>query len=224
MATFYGYVMNWPNPEPEQVRQSRTDLFVARVCNSPELVSASSQNNEHNSQWRALRLVSDKPLRGEELDSKPEFRYKVMVRVSEFTNMIVVGSETTRIANLSVQLMQRELSPKMRPLQILVDKLTEYLLEERRSSFAISSLVLDVPKYGADLRSMELYGEDIARAGGLRREISEYTTREIGLREASAAKESARLGATGTVRFYDDRLGGIEKSLNFAKKLDLYVS
>jgi hypothetical protein len=225
MATYYGYLMSWPISDERCGDKDRKEALVASVLSAPEFTLANNAGHRNYRHWVQLNFESESPLRGEDLlpSLETKFVYPVLIRVSATTETVILGAKTTIIALSALKKIQRRLRPQMKPMRILVDVMADHLLDQLSAEFAICSLELEIAKYGSNLQSMELHGNDIARAQDIRNEIRGYVTKAIGLREAGAAKESARLGSKGTVRFYDDRLLGVEKALAFARQLNLYV-
>lgn len=225
MATYYGYVMSWPGGMLDaDAGATRADRFFSRITTVPEMVG-NRDAFTISKRWRRLVYASHEPLRGEQrIDGFPEvFRYRLLIRVSEVSHTVIIGSETTKITNLLVKRMQDVLSPQLQSIQIRVDALVEHLLGEADPPFAMTRLVMDVPSQGNALKTMSLAGDDIARAKSIQDVITGNTTKEVGLRDVRDSVESAGLGSAGTVRFYDNRLEGVERCLQLARSMNLYV-
>lgn len=224
MATYHGYVVHWSGNSPAALN-SNSSTFVNRIVEFADIEPANTNFRPASPGWTLLTFISRKPLRGEERRSPDEqWRYLFYVRANSQSNNIIIGSGSRSVTEQLLKSINHDLRPQFRNVGVHVDQLADYLLENPDEKFVMTSMMLDVPKYGTALNTIMLFGDDIAQARDLTSELIEYRARRIGLRLLSSSRESAQIGSNGYVRFYDNRLQGLEHCLAFVRSLNLYVS
>ena len=171
------------------------------------------------SAWERFTFASKKPLHGEDPSvAGPPYHYPIVARRSG--SRILVLSLTRQIVEHLLDFeLHRVISPPLRRVSIAVDQLVKNLAE-RPTSYALSFAHARVPAFGASLRAVSFYGEDLAEASLFREQLSLLVFFICGLREAKGGNEIVRLGGDGFVSFaYSGprRVTEVEQTLAFLR-------
>lgn len=84
---------------------------------------------------------------------------------------------------------------------ISVDQLVKSLTQ-RPTTYVVSFAHARVPAFGAVLRAISFYGDDIGDASLFRQQLDLMVFYTCGLREARGGSEIVRLGSDGSISFY----------------------
>jgi hypothetical protein len=150
--------------------------------------------------WEEFSFTSDEPLRGEDQ----------AVRAGPYTYTVICRRSGPRIAFLSLnrrivdrladRLAAEVLAFRLRRVSIAVDSLGKAIVE-RPTRFSISFVYARVPAFGAALRNVSFYGDDLGEASLFRDNIHLLNIFVCGLRPAAGGSEIVRLGSDGRISF-----------------------
>jgi hypothetical protein len=150
--------------------------------------------------WESFSLESRDPLAGEEPRIvAPPYRYHLLIRRSG-ARLLLLGNHKD-IAPHVLRLLQRVFRPRLRGVKIGVDQLVKGLTE-KPTTYVLSFAHARVPAFGAILRSISFYGDDIGDASLFRQQMALMVFHTCGLRDARGGPEILRLGAEGIVSFF----------------------
>lgn len=152
------------------------------------------------SRWEEFQFTTDEPLRGEDRASRAgPYRYAVICRRSG--PRIAVLSLNRRIVDrLAERLAAEVLALRLRRVSIAVDSLVKALVG-RPTRFSISFACARLPAFGAALRNVSFYGEDIGEASFFRENVHLMNVFVCGLRRTAGGSEIVRLGSDGRISF-----------------------
>ncbi len=154
-----------------------------------------------DSQWDEYRFISPRPLRGEitSLTDQP-FRYPVVIRRSGPRILLLsVAGDVTDV--LLKERLQPKLRPQLRHVSIAIDRLVREIIL-RPTLYALTYGHARVPGYGATLKSVSYFGEDLAEAAFFRDHHNLMNFVSCGLRSVSKTKELLRMNTEGMISFY----------------------
>jgi hypothetical protein len=169
--------------------------------------------------WERFRYESKAPLVAEDKFGKgPPYRYSVLVRRSGTRFLLL--SNHKQVAEHVVKNLQPLFRPKLRNVMIGVDQLVKSLTQ-KPTTYVLSFAHAKVPAFGAVLRSISFYGEDLAEASLFRQHLGLMVFHTCGLRDARGGVEILQLGSDGSVSFYLSRpkkVFEVEEVLRYLRK------
>jgi hypothetical protein len=169
--------------------------------------------------WEQFLFESHEPLAGEDRRIfKPPYRYPILVRRSG-TRFLLLSNHKDVAEHLVVQLGPL-FRPRLRSVMIAVDQLVK-ALTLKPTKYVVSFAHARVPAFGAVLRAISFYGDDLGDAALFRQQLDLMVFYTCGLREARGGGEIVRLGSDGSVSFYlhtGSRVLEVEGVLRFLNK------
>jgi hypothetical protein len=171
------------------------------------------------SAWENYTFDSPVPLHGEEpMLSRPPFQYPLVCRRSG-TRLLALSLNRGIVEHLLETGFYGALA-RLKRVSIGVDQLVKSLAT-KPTDYALSFAHARVPAFGASLRAVSYYGEDLAEAALFRDQLALMVFFTCGLREAKASSEIVRLGADGQVSFllnHQRRVIEVERALSFLRE------
>lgn len=246
--TFYGYLLNWKpstaDRPPNSMRERVDEVFlqVDGVQKPRESLIPSWDLYSYRQKYAFDK--NDQP------DESGGFHHYIAVRVNLQTGNIILAMSSKDCAEKFLsEILNRYFRPNLTRVQLRVARLANIFIdaaaysEEERSSrhlahldvskikqvghYKLTYVSAEVLDGGADIRTALFFGDDLANAAFYRANQDSLSARQIGVRERSTLKESARLGSDGFIQFYNRSGAGLrqlEKCLYFVNDLDLYVN
>lgn len=177
------------------------------------------------SRWEEFEFASEVPLRGEdETTIRGPFRYIVICRRSGAR--IAILSHNRRIVDrLTDRLVSEVFALRLRRVSIAVHSLVASLVE-RPTRFCLSFVYARVPAFGAALRNIAFYGDDLGEASLFRENIHLINVFVSGLRRTEGGSEILRLTSDGRISFNmssADKVIEVEEVLGFLRE-EQYLS
>jgi hypothetical protein len=204
---FSGLLLEWAGNAIQ-----RGDLLRAAGLRFDGLVGSSA--------WEKYVFDSPVPLRGEDLSVyDPPFRYPLICRRSGSRLLVLSVSRSIAERLLGVEF-HAAFVPRLKPVPIGVDQLVKGITA-RPTEYALSFAHARVPAFGATLRAISYYGEDLAEAALFRDQLPLMVFFTCGLREARGVNEIVRLGGDGHVSFLlstPRRVIEVERALSFLRR------
>ena len=150
--------------------------------------------------WESFSFESHEPLAGEDARvAAPPYKYRILIRRSGVRLLLL--SNHKDVAEQVLGLLQPLFRPRLRGVKIGVDQLVKSLTQ-KPTSYVLSFAHARVPAFGAVLRAISFYGDDIGDASLFRQQLNLMVFHTCGLREARGGPEILRLGSDGTVSFF----------------------
>ena len=197
---------------------------VAGVVQRERLTEGGKLTYRHplgDSKWELYDFFSGVPLRGEdpELVLGP-FVYPVVCRRSGPRVLVMSVTRDITDAAIGHDFDQLLVNERLNRVPIAVDSLVK-AISERPTKYVLSFVHARVPAFGAALRSVSFYGDDLGEASLFRDHINIFNFFTCGLRPAVGGGEIVRLGSDGTVSFSnidEDRVVEVERVLGFLRQ------
>jgi hypothetical protein len=150
--------------------------------------------------WEQFVYESHEPLGGEDKRLvRPPYHYPVLVRRSAARFLLL--SNHKEVAPHIIGLLRQSFKPRLRGIMIGVDQLVKSLTQ-KPTTYVVSFAHARVPAFGAVLRAISFYGDDLGDAALFRQQLNLMVFYTCGLREARGGGEIVRLGSDGSVSFY----------------------
>lgn len=150
--------------------------------------------------WEQFVFESHEPLAGEDKRIfKPPYQYPILIRRSG-ARFLLLSTHKEVSAHL-VGLLHLLFRPQLRNVVIAVDHLVK-ALTQKPTTYVVSFAHARVPAFGAILRAISFYGDDLGDAPLFRQQLDLMVFYTCGLREARGGNEIVRLGSDGSVSFY----------------------
>lgn len=150
------------------------------------------------SNWQLLSLRSPIPLTNEAETSAREFVYEYLLRSSRDHHMLVSTQSDLVESLLSICPFARNLVPP----RIEIDKLVTDLSVRPDSQIGMGAIFARVNGYGRSLRSISLYGDDIADAQLFQNMRSQLLPYRVELRDLITGNSLLSVGSRGELSFY----------------------
>ncbi len=203
-----GILLDWPSREISRAEVEK--------CRRLRFVGTSP-----GSKWEQYVYDSPKALRGENADtSNPPYRYEVFCRRSG-SRILVLSLSRQVVEHVLREEFDRLFSPNLRRVSIGVQDLVKNIASNP-TIYLLSFVHARVPGFGASLRSVSFYGEDLAEASLFKDHLELMVFFTCGLREATGGSEIVRLGGDGTVSFLwknePRRFLEVEEALRFLRR------
>ena len=164
--------------------------------------------------WEQFVYDSHAPLVGEDPRLfSPPFKYQILMRRSG-TRLLLMANHKEVALHL-LERLQPLFQPRLRGVSIGVDQLVKSLAG-RPTKYVLSFAHARVPAFGAVLRAISFYGDDLGDASLFRQQMDLMVFYTCGLREARGGSEIVRLGSDGSVAFF---LHGASKVLEVEEVL-----
>ena len=167
--------------------------------------------------WEVYSYHSPEPLRGEEPETDT-FVYSIICRRSG-SRLLLLGSGREIVPYVLDRELNNLFSPHLRKVQIGIDPLVKAITRTPRD-YVLSFAHARVPAYGANLRSVSFYGDDLANARFFKDHVDLMTFFTCGLRQVVGGTEIVRLSTDGAISFIftdSDRVREVEKVLHFLR-------
>ncbi len=236
----FGFLFNWSGYSQENTsHNSGDDPLLQELKKVPQFSDISGRQGVSPSaalpdSWRLFSFRSNRPLAGEDLESRKmfdggDFVYNVFIRTNQKAGTVIFVSKRFSISEAAVMTLHTYIVPKMQRRNIRVAELSKRLLGPvSKTDYFITFLSTDVPGFGDSLKSMTLEGEDIAGARFFKlgnpetpKEAStglpyaNFTAKRIGLRPVDSRQECGRFGTDNRIECSDDALQELEEFLEF---------
>ncbi len=178
-----------------------------------------------SSSWEEFEFTSKEPLRGEDesVVSGP-YRYVVICRRSG-PRMAMLSLNRRIVDRLAERLVAEVFAIRLRRVSIAVDALVKGLVE-RPTQYCLSFIYARVPAFGASLRNISFYGDDLGEASVFRENVHLLNVFVCGLRRTEGGSEILRLTSDGRISFNmqsPEKVLEVEEVLRFLRK-DEYLS
>jgi hypothetical protein len=173
------------------------------------------------SKWEKYLYASPTPLRNEDrLGASAPFEYEIICRRSG-SRILVLSEGRNIVEHLVKDGLDLMLAPGLRKVSIAVQELVN-AIAARPTLYVLSFVHARVPAFGASLRSVSFYGDDLAEASLFRDQMELLIFFVCGLRRATGGPEIVRLGADGAISFrlsspVEDRIREVEEILRFLR-------
>lgn len=202
-----GYLLEW-----SQRSISREDLLLC-----PELAFKSQVTNSH---WEEFEFSSKIALRNEDDLSTPgPFKYVVVCRRSG-PRIVILSLNRKIVDHLLETHLATAFLPTLHRVPIAVNNLVK-ALAKKPTIYALSFVYARVPAFGASLRTVAFYGDDLADAAFFKDSIDLMNFSSCGLRKVTAGTECVRLSGDGSVAFHlsqPSRVLEVEEVLRFLRQ------
>jgi hypothetical protein len=169
--------------------------------------------------WEEFSYDSGEPLAGEDKhNTKPPYKYHMLARRSG-TRLLLLATHKEVAEHLIDRRLQSLFRPRLRAVMIGVDQLVK-ALTHKPTTYAVSLAHARVPAFGAVLRTMSFYGDDLGQASLFRNQLDLMVFYTCGLRHSRGGNEIVRLGAEGFVSFYlhaPSKVREVEEVLRFLR-------
>lgn len=226
MAQLFGYLLGWDGFIAEKGAVDFSDQFVEVTTGARNFSVNESKSRRVPKRWGVLNF--DSPISLSKEDDPGfvlnHYRYEIWYRVNEITGTIIIASDLYKITDAVVSHFNFFNKPNLSRKVMNIQGLCLDIMKKKIDQYLLTYYLADVPGYGSSLRSIALYGDDIAEAGFLEEERQNFSPRQIGVRPSENRYEVGRFGNTGTVQFSEERVALLEGFLSFAKEADLYIS
>lgn len=201
-----GLLLEWPGGS----------LKPSHIARTPGMEQTGRIPGTH---WEEYRFQSSIALHGEDrLDLPGPYQYVLVARRSG-QRMLLLGPHRDVVTHIVYSVLNRELAPALRRVSIAVDDLVK-AVTVRPTVYVLSFVHCRVPAFGASLRSMSFYGDDLAEASLFSDNVRFMNIFTCGLRRAVGGPELVRLSGDGVVSFYlsgPDRIRDVEEVLGFLR-------
>jgi hypothetical protein len=191
-----------------------------------DLRGLSYQGKIGSSAWENFTFKSQVALHHEDVTaSNPPYTYPVICRRSG-TRLLALSIGREVIEYLMAERMGALSDLRMRRVSIGVDQLVKNLAD-RPTDYALSFAHARAPAFGASLRSLSFYGDDLAEAALFRDHLSLMVFFTCGIREAHGGAEVLRLGHDGAISFQytsQRRILEVERVLTFLREQGYFAS
>lgn len=234
MPLLYGYILTWEGYGVDQdapYADQFDELLLQQESFSPDHRGVARLNPAWKSYWYATKSALHD--HGIGADAEPSqssvlagatYTYPFMVRVNASNGTIIVVSTLYSITDAVIEYFNNAISPNLKRRIIDVHKVSQTLLDPgERKEYAITYFLADVPGYGSNLRSITLYGNDIAEADFLQAERRNFSARKIGVRPFASPRDAGRFNNYGTIQFRSENIDAFEDFLRYAYKKKLYI-
>jgi len=170
--------------------------------------------------WEKITLSSNNPLHREDTRvMEAPFRYPIVCRRSG-PRILVMSIARDIVDHFASMYRGVGRVLPLKRVSITIDALVKELVS-RPTEYSLGFVHARVPAFGASLRSVSFYGDDLADASIFRDNVSLMVFFICGLKSAIAGQEVVRLGSDGTVSFNmgsPRRLLEVEKVLTFLRQ------
>lgn len=202
-----GLLLEWPGGK---VNRNLFDLChgISFKCEIP------------SSNWEEYIFQSEVPLRDEDIyDIQPPYKYPIVARRSG-ARLLLLGPRRDIVEYIITNNLNIFISPPFRHVSIAVDGLAKSIVANP-AIYVLSFVHARVPAFGASLRSVSFYGDDLGEASLFCDNIEYMNVFTCGLRRAVGGPELLRVSGDGMVSFhYSDpqKVFEVEKVLSYLRK------
>jgi hypothetical protein len=199
-----GLVLEWPDLK---VERSSIDRFK-RLSFKRDLPADG---------WEEYELVSQEPLRGEDRPGATTFRYPVTCH--RCGPQLLVLSIGRSVVDHLMTAELREFFPPLCRVSVAVDRFAKEITAHP-STYTLSFIHARVPAFGATLRSVSFYGDDLAEASLFRDHLHLMTCFTCGVKYAAGGPEIARIGNDGGISFMAGgwgKLGDVDAFMTYLR-------
>jgi hypothetical protein len=168
--------------------------------------------------WYSFLFRSDKPLTQEDIERPPPYFYPFLSRISSSNKRLLLLSVNDILVNKFFA--GTSWTNYLKAAQIKVPDLVRQLTE-KPDVYCLSVVFARIDGYGRSLRTISLYGTDLAEAQLFRDILPKLVPYRAHLRDVRTGEEILQVGSKGEVVFnYRDTatLSKIDKSLLFLTK------
>lgn len=175
-------------------------------------------HNEDVEGWYSLTIKSDKALLKEYEVPSPFYEYAFLLRISPQTNRFLLLATHDELVPIIIDWTGWRGILKTADINVplLVNHLTE-----KPSYYSLGALYARVDGYGRSLRSIALYGADLAEAQIFRNILPNLVPYHVQLRDVRTGNEIVRVGVQGDIGFVyhgKNRLQEIDRALLYLTK------
>ncbi len=201
-----GSLLEWPVKEI-----GRSDL---EHCSALQF-----HENVGESNWEKFEFTSSEPLRDKDQGESGPFSYVVICRRSG-SRIAMLSLNRQIVDHLAHQLMLDVFSLRSRRVSIAVGDLVNELVE-RPTRYCLSFVYARVPAFGASLRNVSFFGDDLGEASLFRENAHLLNVVNCGIRRTEGGSEIVRLAGDGRISFNmssSKKVIEVEEVLRFLRK------
>jgi len=238
MPLLYGYILAWKGYDKSKNAAGYREQFRDKMLETSDFDLDSRGHHNPQDAWESYWLTSSVALHDHGTESFQKggpdqrniagsngpFTYSFRVRVNSASGTIIIVSTLYSITDAIVENFNTENSPNLQRQIVDIHKVSQELLSgDRDRDYSITYFLADIPGYGSSLRSITLYGNDIAEADFMRSERKNFSARKIGVRPFNGPYEAGRFNNQGTIQFRSENIGIFEEFLRYAYKNNFYI-
>lgn len=204
---FHGQLIQWPSTSGGDSIQWNDSTGVSLL-------------NEGVKGWREFSLKSSQPLCGEMATvSMDSFNYRFLVRDSRFKALV----SSPHNAIISEALRRSSLAGHVQP-HVNIEGLVRDLTSGERALYAMSRLYSRIEGFGNSLRSVSLYGEDLAGARLFHEILGRLLPHRVELRDLRTGSTLLSIASRGEVSFVYRGNGSLVSVDATMKNLARYIT
>ena len=173
-----------------------SDHNVLEIIKSEDNVA---EVTSHESGWYSFYLISETPLVDDDYDKLPPYKYSYVIRTSKSSKRFLLVS--THEALNGIFLDKVNLKGAISSVKIHVSDLVS-TLSESPDIYCLGVVFAKVDGYGRSLRSVSLYGNDLAQAKLFRDILPKLVAYRTHLKEVRSGKEILQVGSKGEIGFF----------------------
>lgn len=208
-ANLSGYILEYP-----------TEPVTIELITTPEQITFIQKITKAKN-WELYNFKSSQPLLGEEeQDLKESYDYPIICRRSG-QRLLILSIGKNVIDFLLANVFARFIKPKFSHVPVAIHDLVTHIAQKPQR-YVLSFVHARVSGYGAAVRAVSFYGEDVGEADLFRKNLYLFNCFICGLRNVASGGEILRISSEGFVYFNcpsELRLGDVQLILNFIKEL-----
>lgn len=168
--------------------------------------------------WSTLTWATDKAIKNIEptrvRQSDGSLLFDLMIRsVDDRFLLLAHHAEVVDSYLARTRLRPLVVSPVVEVSQIVSDFVSPPVDSDLRdSAYRLGSIFANVDGFGGNLKSVSLYGDDLAAAGLFRSALPNLAIHRVGLKDARNGREAVSVGIQGEVAFYFHDSSSLRKS------------
>ncbi len=226
MPQLYGYILNWNGYSENNGSTDYRQQLHDAISSAKDFQVDTAAPNKLQGLWQDYIFNSTKAVVDhdkERMMFEGPYTYKFKVRVNSRNGTVIIVSAMHIITDAVINYFNYKNRPNLNRKIINIQKITQKLLIEKVRDYAITYYLADIPGYGTSLKSITLYGTDIADAEFLEDERANFSARKIGIRPFSSPFESGRFSNNGIIQFRSENIKNLEEFLSYAHLNELYI-
>jgi hypothetical protein len=213
MSSFAGYILH-----PNFTLSGNFEELFESVTGIKKFVKITG------TEWYSFTLTSQNPISEDDIKSNSGlYEYPFVARWGG--KNFIFTANTKEVATFFVEKFMPSAGKSFRKQGIDVDGFVRKIAEHP-SRFTLTYLNARVYTWGAALRSVSLFGEDITASGLLLENIKNLNFNSCGVGEASSPKEIVKIGTNGSLNFFVygvKSYNAIDKVLKYLKFNGFYL-